>query len=193
MAFFSFLGRETAAFSEPALNLYRAAVTAARAAPFYAVLGVPDTPDGRFDMIALHVFLVLRRLKQGGGPQALALAQALTDQMFADMDRSLRELGVGDLGVGRQVKALAEAFMGRAAAYDLALDDPGPLGREGLAAALFRNIFRAAPNGEAATAGTVALAAHVRAADAALAAQAMDAILSGSISFPSPPAAKTVD
>ncbi len=190
MALFTFFGGKNAAFSEPALDLYRAAVTAARAAPFYAALGVPDTPDGRFDMIALHVFLTLRRTKRDGSGQALAVAQALTDQMFADLDRNLRELGVGDLGVGRQVKALAAAFMGRIAAYDAALDHAG---NESLAAALGRNIFRADPDGGPTRAATATLAAYVRAADAALAAQAIGDILSGRVSFPSPPAAERVE
>ncbi len=192
MGFFAFFGGQDAAFAEPALALYRAAVTTARAAPFYAVLGVPDTPDGRFDMIALHVFLALRRLKRDGRARPRALAQALTDRMFADMDRSLRELGVGDLGVGRQVKALAAAFKGRIAAYDAALDGAARAGAGDLAAALGRNIFRAVPDGDAATAAA-AIAVYIRAADAALAAQAIDAILSGRVSFPSPPGAKTVE
>lgn len=188
MGLFTFLSGKDSALSEPAHGLYRAAVTAARAPVFYAAHGVPDTPDGRFDMVALHVFLALRRLKRDGGTTALAMAQALTDLMFADMDRNLRELGVGDLGVGRQVKALAAAFRGRAEAYDAALDRDG----EGdLAAALRRNVFRADAPAETTTGTGRAnvLAAYARAADAALAGQATATILSGIVSFPSPPGA----
>ena len=95
MGLFTFLSGKDSALSEPAHGLYRAAVTAARAPVFYAAHGVPDTPDGRFDIVALHVFLTLRRLKRDGGTTAMALAQALTDLMFADMDRNLRELAGG--------------------------------------------------------------------------------------------------
>lgn len=186
MGLFTFLGGKDSALLEPAHGLYRAAVTAARAPVFYAVHGVPDTPDGRFDMVALHVFLMLRRLKRDDG--TTAMAQALTDLMFADMDRNLRELGVGDLGVGRQVKALAAAFRGRVAAYDAAFDHDG----EGdLAAALRRNVFRAdAPADTTTVAGAAdVLAAYARAANTALAGQAAATILSGIVFFPSPPGA----
>lgn len=121
---------------EAAGALYRQAVTQARLPVFYARLGVPDTLDGRFELVALHVFLLLRRLREEGA-RARKLAQALFDLMFADMDQSLRELGVGDLGVGRRVKAMAEAFYGRIAAYEEGLaGDDGILG-----AALARNLF----------------------------------------------------
>ena len=172
--------------SEPALGLYRAAVAAARAHVFYAIHGVPDTPDGRFDLIALHVFLVLRRIKReqgSAGSGARALAQALTDLMFADMDRNLREMGVGDLGVGKQVKALAAAFRGRVAAYDAALERSD--GDTGLAAALGRNLYRGA--GHAAGQGAAGLARHVRATDAALASQPWSALAAGHAVFPPPP------
>lgn len=185
MAFFKFFDNRRPDFSGPALGLYRAAVAAARAPVFYARFGVPDTPDGRFDMIALHVFLALRRLQREQGPtrqDAQALAQALTDLMFADMDRNLREMGVGDLGVGRQVKALAAAFRGRVAAYGAALDRSD--GEEGLALAIKRNIFRL--DGDAAGQITSRIAQHIRNADAALAAQPWPALAAGTIDFPPP-------
>ena len=100
--------------------LYVRAVKQARQPKFYADMGVPDNVDGRFDMIALHVFLILRRLKQENA-RSQATAQALLDAMFTDMDRGLRELGAGDLGVGRRVKVMAKAFYGRVAAYDRGL------------------------------------------------------------------------
>jgi len=86
-------------------DLYFRAVEAARTPWFYAELGVPDTLDGRFDMVGLHAFLVIRRV-QGLRPPGPALAQAVFDAMFSDMDMTLRELGVGDLGVGRRIKAI---------------------------------------------------------------------------------------
>ncbi len=120
-------------------GLYRRLVDQARDPVFYALCGVPDTLDGRFDMIVLHVSLVVRRLRAGEIAEK-ALAQMLFDTMMDDMDRSLREMGVGDLGVGRRVKAMAKAFYGRATAYDAALDE----GADALTAALERNLFAAA-------------------------------------------------
>ena len=172
--------------SEPALGIYRAAVAAARAQAFYVHHGVPDTPDGRFDMVALHVFLALRRLQREQGPNrkdAETLAQALTDLMFADMDRNLREMGVGDLGVGRQVKALAAAFRGRVTAYDAALERAD--GEAELVLALKRNIFRL--DGGITEGHTRRIARYVRDADAALAGQSWRAIVAGTIVFPPPP------
>ncbi len=88
--------------------LYERIVAAARQEVFYAQWAVPDTVDGRFDMIALHLFLVLDRLK-GEGPAVEAFRQVLTDTFFQDMDRSLREMGVGDISVGKKVRKMAEA------------------------------------------------------------------------------------
>jgi cytochrome b pre-mRNA-processing protein 3 len=100
----------------PAETLYLAIVAAARQPEFYADLGVPDTLDGRFDLIVAHLYLVLARLKSDAPTEC----QELTDFFFVDMDRSLREMGVGDLGVAKRVRQMAEAFYGRVKAYDLA-------------------------------------------------------------------------
>ncbi len=121
--------------------LYGAAVAAARQPVFYAELGVPDTLDGRFDMVGLHAFLLIRRLTALPVPGP-ALAQAMFDAMFNDMDLNLREMGVGDLSVGRRVRDMWEAFHGRSAAYAAALDGPEPLA--GLTEALARNVWRGA-------------------------------------------------
>ena len=125
--------------AEPADALYGLAVTRAREPVFYRDLGVPDTVEGRFEMICLHVYLILRRLRHGSGVanDDGALGQALFDIMFADIDRSLREMGVGDLGVGRRVKTMAEAFYGRIRAYDEGL----AAGEPALARAITRNVF----------------------------------------------------
>lgn len=162
----------------PVERLYRAIVAQARTPAFYAVLGVPDTLDGRFDMIALHVFLALRRLK-GEGEDGRALAQALCDRFFADLDRSLREMGAGDLGVGRRVKAMAQAFYGRVAAYEAALTgDDAALGE-----ALRRNLFgTVTPGAEAIS----AMASYVRREAAALATQPSTALAAGTIAFGAP-------
>jgi cytochrome b pre-mRNA-processing protein 3 len=121
-----------------AFQLYGAAVAAARDPYLYATLHLADTLDGRFDAIALYVWLLIRRLNADpdSGPP---LAQAVFDAMFLDMDTNLREMGVGDLSVGRRNRAMWEAFHGRASAYEAAWNDPGAL-----RAAVVRNIWRGA-------------------------------------------------
>jgi cytochrome b pre-mRNA-processing protein 3 len=118
--------------------LYVAIVAQARQPFLFEEFGVPDSVDGRFDMISLHIFLVLRRLKADVDRTA-DLAQCLFDTMFADMDRSLREMGAGDLGVGRRVKDMATAFYGRLSAYEKALQSSEPTVLQN---AVERNIFR---------------------------------------------------
>jgi cytochrome b pre-mRNA-processing protein 3 len=117
-------------------RVYERIVERARHPIFYAELGVPDSVDGRFELIALHAFLVLHRLKAEPG-EAKAFGQALFDLMFADFDRSLRELGTGDLSVGKEVRRMAEAFYGRAAAYESGLAG----GTAALGEALRRNLY----------------------------------------------------
>ena len=168
--------------NDSAHALYVALVDQARDPAFYGTSGVPDTLDGRFDMIVLHAFLVMRRLK-AAGPAGASLAQALFDVMFSDMDQNLRELGVGDLAVGRRVKTMARGFYGRVKAYDEGLaqaDDAA------LIAALDRNLYAAmAP----APGQVAAMAGYVRRAAAALDADDADALLAGRPPhFPVPPA-----
>lgn len=161
----------------PAYLLYGAAVAAARDPYFYAELGVPDTVDGRFDMVSLHVYLVVRRL--GALPEpGPKLAQAVFDAMFSDMDVNLREMGVGDLSVAKRNRAMWEAFHGRAAAYQAALaaGDDGALEE-----ALRRNVWRGAVPGEGDVAGL--LARIVRRRDAALAGQALAGLREGKVHF----------
>jgi cytochrome b pre-mRNA-processing protein 3 len=116
--------------------LYAAIVAAARQEKFYAQWLVPDTIDGRFDMMVLHVFLVLDRLRSFGA-EANELSQSLTDRFFAEMDSALREVGVGDLVVGKKVRKMAEAFYGRASAYKVGLAQ----GDQVMAEALTRNVY----------------------------------------------------
>jgi len=167
-------------FGEPparraATSLYAAAVGRARAPVFYTDLAVPDTVDGRFDMISIHVFLLLRRLK-GGGADAAQVSQALYDVMFDDMDRALREMGAGDLGVGRRVRTMAQAFSGRLAAYDSGLDGDDETLRDALA----RNVFRGVPAPDEAVAG---LTRYLRDQAVALAVQPIEALVNGEASF----------
>lgn len=168
-----------------ATTLYSAVVTQARQVPFYRDLGVPDTVDGRFELIVLHAVLALRRLHQEGA-DGDALAQAVFDVLIDDMDRSLREMGVGDLGVGRRIKAMGEAFYGRAGAYEAALDD----GDGALVEALARNVFGTVEVGDCQSG---AMAVYVRRQIVHLANQPGGELLAGSMAFDSPPAMKEAD
>jgi cytochrome b pre-mRNA-processing protein 3 len=138
----------------PAGPLYEAVMAASRRPFLFAGLGVPDTVMGRFESLTLHAVLVVRRLK--GAPEpGPALAQALTDRLFAGLDAALREIGIGDLTVPKRMKDFAAAFLGRAAAYGRALDAGD---RDALAAALARNIYGGEPGDAAARLADLALA-----------------------------------
>lgn len=156
-----------------AQTLYAAVLRLARQPAFYRDRGVPDTFEGRFDLLVLLVHLVLRRLRQLGEP-ARGLAQALFDTMMDDMDTVLRESGASDTAVPKKVRAMAAAFYGRGLAYDeaWASNDPAALER-----ALARNVL-----GDAG-ATAVELAAFARDADTRLAALDLDAIASGRALF----------
>jgi cytochrome b pre-mRNA-processing protein 3 len=115
--------------------IYGMIVAQAREPSFYRDLGVPDTVNGRFDLLLLHLWMVLRRLKSVTG--GAGRSQALFDHFCNDMDANLRELGVGDLTVPKRMQAFGEAFYGRSAAYDLAVTG----GAVALAQALCKNIL----------------------------------------------------
>ncbi len=160
-------------------RLYCALVNQARTPRFFAELGVPDTPEGRFEMIGLHAALLLRRLRAEGAA-GQALGQALFDLMFADLDASLRELGVGDLSVGRHVKRYAGYFYARLGALDEALAAGDPAGLRPMLAA---NVYR---GGREPTAEQVArLADQLMVVERALAGQAADRLLRGEVAFTS--------
>jgi len=170
------------AYERAAYELYGIAVAAARNPWFYEALDVPDTLDGRFDLIGLHAFLIIRRLQSAPDP-GKTLAQAVFDAMFHDMDLNLREMGVGDLGVSKRIRIMWEAFHGRAAAYQPMIDAGD---RGGLAAALARNVWR----GDGVTAGLPErLAEYVFDAAASLAATSDAALRGGKFAFPAVPAA----
>jgi cytochrome b pre-mRNA-processing protein 3 len=162
-------------------ELYGAAVAAARDPFLYTALGVPDTLDGRFDLIGLHAFLLIQRLKREAAPGP-ALAQAVFDAMFSDMDINLREMGVGDLSVGRKVRVMWEAFHGRAAIYAASMD-AGDMAA--LDAALERNVWRGKPPPGAYTSdgATQALRRAVLAQEAQLSAQTLEALARGTVHF----------
>jgi cytochrome b pre-mRNA-processing protein 3 len=155
--------------------IYGMIVTQAREPLFYRDLGVPDTVNGRFDLLVLHLWMVLRRLKLTEG--GVDLSQALFDRFCEDMDGNLREMGVGDLTVPKRMQAFGEAFYGRVAAYDLALS----AGQEPLAQALCKNILNGAEIEQARR-----LAAYAMAANAALDRLDEAALRGASWTFPAP-------
>jgi cytochrome b pre-mRNA-processing protein 3 len=174
MGLFPFFRRKP--FERPGFLLYGAAVAAARRPALFAEIGIPDTHRGRFEAICLFVALVIRRCAAEPDPRAGELAQAVFDAMFADMDHTLREMGVGDLSVGKKNRELWEAFHGRARAYAAALDAGDP---EALAEALARNLWpEGAPEGAAAR-----LAALAAAEARSLAAQPFAALAAGQARF----------
>lgn len=154
-------------------GLYGAIVAQARQPAFYADHGVPDSVDGRFDLIVLHLVLLLRRLRR---ESAETLGQQVFDRFCRDMEDNLREMGVSDLAVPKRMRTIGEAFYGRAASYDAALDasDPTPL-----VAALARNIY-----GVAEAPGALRMAEYVSSAESALAAQSVAEIATGRLVFP---------
>jgi cytochrome b pre-mRNA-processing protein 3 len=131
LRYFGFKKYDTSVYT-----LYNTIVTQSRNEEFYTKYGVTDSINGRFDLITLHMFIILRRLRkiEKTGER---LSQDLFDVMFADMDKNMREMGVGDLSVGKNVKSLAIAFYGRLKAYDNGLECLNG----GLDEALQRNLY----------------------------------------------------
>ncbi|MEM6414293.1 MAG: ubiquinol-cytochrome C chaperone family protein [Pseudomonadota bacterium] len=182
---------------EKAIALYERIVEAARRPEFYTIGQAPDTVEGRFEILSLHVYLTLRRLKNDG-EAGKALSQKVFDVFFKNMDDSLRELGVGDLTVGKKIRAMAEAFYGRTGAYEVALDGrssvPDPereldatnskrtADKNKLASALTRNILGLDPE-DGVPAGANAIADFILRADIDLGEQSFENLQNGSISF----------
>ena len=153
-------------------SIYGMIVARAREPRFYQQYGVPDTVDGRFDLLLLHLWMVLRRL----GPQGLdsPMSQALLDCFCSDMDANLREMGIGDLTVPKRMQKFGEAFYGRSTAYDAALEK----GRDALAQAICKNVLNGTASAQAAR-----LAAYTEAVLADLAAFDEQAFRSGAWRF----------
>ncbi len=154
-------------------ELYVGIAEAARRPEFFDDLGVPDTVEGRYEILSLHTVLVLRRLKASRAETA-GFAQLLFDVMFRDVDDTLREMGVGDMRIGKKVREYAEAFFGRALAYENALAGEGSLED-----ALSRNVYEAHDHPRA-----PALADYVRRADEHLAAMPVEELRAGRVDFP---------
>lgn len=155
-------------------RLYLAIVAASRVPELYLGYGIPDTFEGRFEALTLHAVLVLRRLQacESPGPE---MAQHLIDTIFRHFDRTLREMGVGDTVVPKRMKRLAEAFLGRSAAYETALRATD----DGLADVLARNALGDTGDGSR-------LAAYARAGAARIDALPLQAFIDGKIAFPPP-------
>lgn len=156
-----------------AAAVYGAIVAQARKPALYTDFGVADTVDGRFEMVVLHMILVLDRLGAGDA-EARAVSQAVFDLYCTDMDRSLREMGVGDLGVPKRMKAMTQRFYGRAAAYRAALAGGD---HAALREALLRNVYNG-PSGAAAALADYTLAQH-----RALASVSPGVVAAGDVSF----------
>ncbi|MFB6451843.1 ubiquinol-cytochrome C chaperone family protein [Bradyrhizobium tunisiense] len=153
--------------------IYGMIVTQAREPIFYRDLGVPDTVNGRFDLLLLHLWLLLRRLRTVQG--ATELSQALFDRFCEDMDDNLREMGIGDQTVPKRMRAFGEAFYGRVQAYDQAMEAGG----EALAEAICKNILNGTGLDQAQR-----LAAYARASEANLGQADEAALLRASFRFP---------
>jgi cytochrome b pre-mRNA-processing protein 3 len=178
MGIIEIFGFRPAGEARAAGALYHAVVEQARSPGFFSSLHVPDTLDGRFETLALHLFLVARRLKSETSDAASGLSRAVLETFITDMDRSLREMGAADLGVGRRVKAMAEALYGRIKAYEAALAEPGDATLE---AALLRNLYGTLDMPRLSDLATVAR--YVRRQHAALAAQPLAEFLAGHVEF----------
>ena len=158
-------------------SLYKRVATASREPGLYASLGIPDTLEGRFEALSLHMILLLRALRELP-PPADEVAKDLTDAFFRDMDASLREMGTGDTVVPKRMKKIAESFYGRAHAYD------GPLNEgdeAGFALALGRNAYGS-------EAPATPLARYALAADQGLRSANLDTLLETGPVFPKPEA-----
>jgi cytochrome b pre-mRNA-processing protein 3 len=165
-------------------SLYGMIVTQARSAAFYVDYEVPDTVQGRFDLIVLHLVLLLRRLEGGDfrGRGGRELGQRLFDAFCRDLDANLREMAVGDLAVPKHMRRFGEAFYGRQAAYLAALDSSDERDFEN---ALARNIF---PGGVGIDAKAARLARYAHGVVRELDAQEDNILMRGEVAFPSPEA-----
>lgn len=161
----------TPAYQAEAYQSYAQIVAQARQPFFYAECEVPDSVDGRFDVIVLHMWLVLERLQQ---ENVLEFVRALQEVFFADMDRALREMGSTDTGTGKRMKSMVQAFYGRMQAYGQAAD------AQSFAQALKRNLYR---EKEVAPESIAAIQAYVQTVRAKLAAQNGVSLISGKIEF----------
>jgi len=166
--------------SDAATALYAAIVAQARSEAFFLDCEVPDTVDGRFDLVLLHAFLLFHRMKSDH-EATKELSQEVFDIMFENLDQNLREMGVGDMGIGRRIKGMAQAFYGRVQAYEDALEAGD---RPRLEVALRRNLFRKSNPAEA---SVNAVSHYVFDCSETLGAIGTHQIIAGKIDFGPPP------
>lgn len=155
--------------------LYSRVVDQAREPALYTELQAPDTVEGRFEIYTLHVVLLLDRLKRQGD-QAAETAQALFDTYVTQLDHALREMGVGDLSVGKKMRKLGEAFFGRVKSYEAAL--AALPATDELEALLARTV-----HADVAGASPRPLAAYILGQRETLAAQPLEAFLAGRVDW----------
>lgn len=160
-------------------STYIALVAAARNPFFYTHLHVPDTLDGRFDLIVLHLFMLQHNLQQRGDAACLQFSQQLGEAFIRDLDANLREMGVADTGVGKRMKLMGKSYHGRLQAYSLALSDD-----EQLKSALARNLYGTMPEGD--VSALTRMAHYVRSTLDALHAVDASVIFSGALTWPQP-------
>jgi cytochrome b pre-mRNA-processing protein 3 len=137
---FSFFKKRNKEFERQVIGLYEKIVRQSRQPVFYKEYNVPDTVDGRFEMISVHVILVLLRLRRNADDETREVSQRLFDEMFHDMDRNLREMGVGDLSVPKKMKVMMHGFNGRMQAYSKILSGWAEDG-ESMQDAVARNVY----------------------------------------------------
>jgi cytochrome b pre-mRNA-processing protein 3 len=167
-------------------TLYGTIVAQARLPCFYREYRVPDTVNGRLDLLVLHLALVLDRLADES--QLRELGQALFDHFCTDMDRNLREIGIGDLSVPKHMQRVGEAFYGRARAYRAGLARDG---QQALVEALERNIY--GQEGAANRAAAARLAVYMRRTVGELRVQPSSEVLAGRLTMPDPTAIVLVE
>ena len=168
--------RERKQRHEHAARLLEVLIEQARSPAFYREYGVPDTMLGRYEMVCLHAYLLLRRLKLAGR-QGYRLAQTLHDLIFDDLDIALREVGIGDMGIGKRIKKLARNLHGRISAYEGGL----AAGDADMAAALRRNLYASVDPTES---EVVAMIAYVRQARDAIDASDWEGLWNARLTFP---------
>lgn len=169
----------------PAQLLYAAIVDQARQPEFYGVLGVPDTVEGRFELIALHMGLVLDRLSSDGA-EGLELGRALNEAFITDMDDNMREIGVGDLTVPKKVKKAAAAVFDWARSLRAALAEPTDKALEAVLAINVHVHGSTTKQTIAVDADLTTFAAYVRATAADLKITPAARLAEGHVRFPTP-------
>lgn len=160
--------------------IYKSCVDQARHVAFYRDAYVPDTLTGRFDMIALHVGLVVTQC-QNQGALGEKLSQTIFDAMFVNLDQTCREIGIGDLSVPRHIKRMMAAFKGRALAFDEALKETDDV----LKQTIIRNIYAGNPPPSEKILSEFCV--YIRTLHAYLSQQTYEQLMTGTLSFPFEP------